>query len=134
VIGNSNSSVPGVQGNSITDKFCSDQKVAFQDPDDHKAKGGLQKMGEALDRGMVLALSIWDDGATEMRWLDSVFPPDEPPSRPGVLRGPCDGSTSNPEYLRTTHSSASVKYMNIRHGEIGSTVPDAARRLGSVFV
>merc|ERR1712039_988265 len=47
LIAHANSTVPGVQGNSITDEFCSAQKTAFEDPDDHKAKGGLKKMGEA---------------------------------------------------------------------------------------
>jgi len=134
VITQANSSIPGVSGNSITDAFCSAQKAAFGDPDDHKAKGGLKKMGEALDRGLVLALSLWDDGATNMRWLDSTFPADEPASRPGVMRGPCDGSTSSPQYLRSTHASATVKYMNIMYGEIGSTASHKARRLSPIMV
>mmetsp|Transcript_126849 Transcript_126849/g.367161 ORF Transcript_126849/g.367161 Transcript_126849/m.367161 type:complete len:93 (+) Transcript_126849:2-280(+) len=92
-------------------------------------------MGEALDRGMVLALSIWDDGATNMRWLDSTFPPHDSPQRLGVQRGPCDGSTSNPQFVRSHHAAATVKYMNIRHGEIGSTTPGAqTRRLESILV
>merc|ERR1712187_874143 len=84
VIAHANSSILGASGNSITDEFCSAQKIAFGDPDDHKAKGGLKKMGEVLDRGLVLALSLWDDGATEMRWLDSKFPADEAPGRLGL--------------------------------------------------
>eukprot|EP00428_Durinskia_dybowskii_P013942 CAMPEP_0170222500 /NCGR_PEP_ID=MMETSP0116_2-20130129/10945_1 /TAXON_ID=400756 /ORGANISM="Durinskia baltica, Strain CSIRO CS-38" /LENGTH=456 /DNA_ID=CAMNT_0010473193 /DNA_START=147 /DNA_END=1517 /DNA_ORIENTATION=+ len=134
VIAHADSAVPGVPGNSITDEFCSAQKAAFGDPDDHKAKGGLKKMGEALDRGLVLALSLWDDAATEMRWLDSSFPPDVPAERLGVMRGPCDGSANNPTYLRTTHASASVKYMNIMYGEIGSTFQGDARRLSPLMV
>jgi len=134
LIAHANSTVPGVQGNSITDEFCSAQKKAFEDPDDHKAKGGLKKMGDALDRGLVLALSLWDDGATEMRWLDSKFPADEAPGRLGLERGPCDGSTSNPKLLRSAHGDATVKYMNIKYGDIGSTYSAGARRLGSVMV
>jgi len=121
VIADANSTVPGVRGGAITDEFCSAQKKAFQDPDDHMMKGGLKKMGEALDRGMVLALSLWDDKATEMRWLDSAFPPDDSTSRLGVMRGPCDGSTSSPLYLRSHSQSATVKYTNIKYGEINST-------------
>jgi len=135
VVAHGSSKIPGVHGNSITDDFCTAQKRAFADPDDHLAKGGLEAMGEALDRGMVLALSIWDDGATNMRWLDSTFPPHESPARPGVMRGPCDGSTSQPSYLRQAHASATVKYMNVRYGELGSTTTsDLARRLGTVLV
>jgi len=121
-IDDANSTVPGVSGNSITDEFCSAQKKAFQDLDDFKVKGGMKKVGEAMEQGLVLALSLWDDGATEMRWLDASFPAEEPrDSRPGVARGPCDGSDSNPTKLRAEHASATVKYTNIRYGEIGST-------------
>ena len=134
VIADANSTVPGVRGGAITDEFCSAQKKAFQDPDDHMMKGGLKKMGEALDRGMVLALSLWDDKATEMRWLDSAFPPDDSASRLGVMRGPCDGSTSSPLYLRSHSQSATVKYTNIKYGEIGSTFAAGARRLDSIMV
>lgn len=41
-------------------------------------------MGETLKRGMVLSVSIWDDYATHMAWLDAQFPPGEDPDeRPG---------------------------------------------------
>jgi len=134
IIADANSTVPGVGGGAITDEFCSAQKKAFQDPDDHMMKGGLKKMGEALDRGMVLALSLWDDKATEMRWLDSAFPADDSASRLGVMRGPCDGSTSSPLYLRSHSQSATVKYTNMKYGEIGSTFAAGARRLDSIMV
>lgn len=134
VIQQANVSVPGFDGNSITDEFCKAQKAAFDDPDEFCAKGGLKKMGEALDRGMVLTLSLWDDEVTEMHWLDSHFPRDESISKPGVVRGPCDGEKSNPEYLRQAYAQATVKYTNIMHGEIGSTFSEGPRRLGSMFV
>ena len=54
VIPNSNVSIAGVSGNSITDKFCKSMKTAFDDVDDFEQKGGLKSMGEALDRGWVL--------------------------------------------------------------------------------
>ena len=34
---------------------------AFGDPDDFTRLGGLKAMGEALNRGMVLVMSLWDD-------------------------------------------------------------------------
>jgi len=137
VIHNANSTIAGVPGDSLTDGFCDAQKKAFQDPNDHKVKGGLEKMGEALDRGVVLALSLWDDGATEMRWLDSSFPTAEAGgSRLGVQRGPCDASDNSPEYVRSRYPSASVKYTNIKYGEIGQTTSATgnSRRLGSILV
>merc|ERR1711972_867334 len=89
--------------------------------DHHQAKGGLRSMGETLKRGMVLSVSIWDDFATQMRWLDSKFPPHESADKPGVLRGPCNGETNHPDHVRKNYPDASVKYSNIKYGEIGST-------------
>merc|ERR1712139_560360 len=51
-------------------------------------EGGMKRMGEALDRGMVLVISMWDDIAVSMNWLDSYMGDDS--SAPGALRGPCD--------------------------------------------
>merc|ERR1712037_1091505 len=67
--------VPGIEpADSITDKMCAQQKVAFGDLDDHHEKGGLKAMGESMDRGHVLVMSLWDDHDSSMLWLDSNFP------------------------------------------------------------
>eukprot|EP00429_Kryptoperidinium_foliaceum_P129589 CAMPEP_0176272884 /NCGR_PEP_ID=MMETSP0121_2-20121125/45940_1 /TAXON_ID=160619 /ORGANISM="Kryptoperidinium foliaceum, Strain CCMP 1326" /LENGTH=187 /DNA_ID=CAMNT_0017613063 /DNA_START=16 /DNA_END=576 /DNA_ORIENTATION=+ len=90
VVPNSEASILGPQGgNSVTDDFCEKQKSKFGDLNDFAAKGGMKAMGEALDRGMVLVLSLWDDTQVNMLWLDSAYPTDQPPRKPGVLRGPC---------------------------------------------
>jgi len=119
VIPNSMSKMKGVEGNSVTDKFCSQQKKAFGDPDDHAKKGGLKAMGKVLDRGMVLVLSLWDDYMTGMTWLDASSKRN---GHPGYARGPCPRGSGKPEDLRANHPDASVKYGNIKYGEIGSTV------------
>ena len=36
-------------------------------------------MGEAMDRGMVLVLSLWDDHDANMLWLDGEYPLDKVP-------------------------------------------------------
>ena len=41
-----------------------------------------------MDNGYVLVMSEWDDGAAHMLWLDSNYPPDADPSKPGVSDGP----------------------------------------------
>jgi cellulose 1,4-beta-cellobiosidase len=128
------STTAGVKGNAITDEFCTAQKSVFSDPNDFKKKGGLKNMGESLDRGMVLTLSLWDDQATEMRWLDSTFPVGEPATEPGNARGPCDDQDNSPNHLRSVHQHATVKYSNIKYGEIGSTFESDARRLSQVLV
>jgi cellulose 1,4-beta-cellobiosidase len=71
VIANSATKVPAVGGNSINTLYCPAQKLAFGDPDTFTLNGGLVSMGAALSRPMVLAMSLWDDGASNMLWLDS---------------------------------------------------------------
>ena len=39
---------------------------------------------QSMDNGYVLVMSEWDDGAAHMLWLDSNYPPDADPSKPGV--------------------------------------------------
>merc|ERR1711979_161864 len=121
VLPNSNSSVPGLTGNSITDGVCGEMKTKFGDVNDFQRKGGLGAMGEALDRGMVLVMSLWDDSLADMLWLDSDYPVDENPSKPGVARGPCKTTTGKPEYLRKKYPSASAKFSEIKVGTLGST-------------
>jgi len=122
VIRNSKTSAlgDGKEFNSITDEFCSAQKQAFGDKNDYAAKGGLKSMGRALDRGMVLVMSLWDDFASQMLWLDSVQGRGGEDA-PGVLRGPCPTSSGKPAGVRAKYSDASVRYTNFMYGEIDST-------------
>jgi hypothetical protein len=78
-------------------------------------------MGETLDRGMVLVMSLWDDSAVNMLWLDSDFPADRPASAPGVSRGPCATTSGKPDELMKDSPDSNVKYSNIKYGSIGST-------------
>lgn len=60
VIQNSKTNIPGLkQADSITTEFCKAIKPIFGDKDDFNAKGGLKEMGESMDRGHVLVLSLW---------------------------------------------------------------------------
>jgi cellulose 1,4-beta-cellobiosidase len=61
LIPNSESTIAGTSGNEINTEYCSAQKTAFGDTDDFSGKGGLKQMGAALDKGMVLVMSVWDD-------------------------------------------------------------------------
>merc|ERR1712066_440922 len=111
------------------------QKRKFGDLNDFAAKGSLKGMGEALDRGMVLVMSLWDDTKVNMLWLDAAWPADENRTKPGVLRGPCPGgATSTPEYLRANHPDAHVAFSQIKVGTIGSTFSADGRRMESKFV
>lgn len=121
IIQNSNSSIAGVPGQSVTDSFCAAQKKAFGDVDDFSKQGGLKAMGDALDRGMVLVMSLWDDSMANMLWLDSDYPTDKSASVPGVSRGPCKASSGSPSYVREKYPHASAKFQAIKFGPIGTT-------------
>jgi len=124
VIANSFTNVPGVTTvDSITDEFCDEVKVAFGDHNDYAEKGGMKTLGDALERGMVLALSMWDDHMANMLWLDSNYPLDKDPSEPGVNRGPCPEDSGKPEDMEANYPDATVVYSKIRIGTLGSTYP-----------
>ena len=121
VIPNSQSTIADVSGNSITDDFCNAQKTAFGDTNSFEKLGGLATMGDSLEKGMVLALSVWDDHTANMLWLDSSYPTDKDASTPGVARGPCATTSGVPSDVEASSGSASVTYSNIKFGDIGTT-------------
>lgn len=111
--------VGGTTHDSITADFCTAQKQATGDKDEFGIRGGLKQMGKALQRGMVLVMSLWDDGAAKMLWLDSVYPPGA--TGPGAERGPCDPSSGIPSDCRSKYPNAYVRYGNLKVGTLGST-------------
>lgn len=122
VIANSKVNVPGMDaGDSITQDFCDSQKQAFGDENSFGNHGGLAQMGKAMANGMVLVMSIWDDHAANMLWLDSNYPTDGDPSKPGIARGTCATDSGKPEDVESSAADASVTFSNIRFGNIGST-------------
>jgi len=108
---------------SITQEMCNEQKVVFEDPDDHGKKGGLKAMSDSLARGHVLVMSLWDDHDVNMLWLDSDYPLDRDPSEPGVSRGPCSRDSGDPSDMENNYPNAQVKFSKIRVGPHGSTYP-----------
>ena len=51
------------ESSSISDEYCAQLTNWTGDKNHHEDVGGLKTMGEAFDRGMVLALSLWDDAS-----------------------------------------------------------------------
>ncbi|KAI0639576.1 cellobiohydrolaseI [Trametes polyzona] len=122
VIANSKTNIPGLGTfDSITDEFCNAQKQVFGDTNTFEQLGGLNQMGQAFQRGMALVMSIWDDHAANMLWLDSDYPTDAPASNPGVSRGPCPTNSGIPATIENSEASSSVTFSNIKVGPIGST-------------
>lgn len=106
---------------SISDQYCTDQKTLFGDKNEFEALGGLKGVGQALGNGMVLVMSLWDDHAAHMLWLDSDYPTNAPTTQPGIARGTCDITSGDPSYVEQNYPNAYVKFSNIKYGDIGST-------------
>jgi cellulose 1,4-beta-cellobiosidase len=120
-IANSPAAVDGVDPvNNLSDEFCAQQKTAFGDNNYFSTLGGMAGMGKSL-KDMVLVLSIWDDHAVSMNWLDSNYPTDKDASTPGVARGRCDPAAGDPKTVEAAHPDAYVIYSNIKLGAINST-------------
>ncbi|KAF2188257.1 glycoside hydrolase family 7 protein [Zopfia rhizophila CBS 207.26] len=126
VFKNSDSTIEGVKGNSITDAWCEQQKTVFGDTSSFKKLGGLKEMGASLARGHVLVMSLWDDHAVNMLWLDSTYPTDKDASTPGVARGTCATDSGKPDDVEKNSPDATVIYSNIRFGPLGSTFAEPA--------
>lgn len=126
VFKNSQSAIPGVTGNSLTDSFCAAQKSAFGDTSSFANLGGMNGMGASLARGHVLVMSLWDDHAVNMLWLDSTYPTDADPNKPGVARGTCSIDSGKPDEVERDFPNSSVVFSNIKFGPIGSTFNQAA--------
>lgn len=122
VIDNSVSKISGItETGSVSDTFCNEQKTAFGDTNSFEKLGGMKAMGGAIGRGMVLALSVWDDHAVNMLWLDSTYPTDKDASTPGVARGTCPTDSGVPATVESANANSQVIYSNIKIGAIGST-------------
>ncbi|KAF2669583.1 glycoside hydrolase [Microthyrium microscopicum] len=111
--------------NSMTDGYCAKQKSLFgggaSAPNTFATQGGLKTMGEAVGRGMVLAMAIWDDAGGSMHWMDSTIPENAAPGTPGAARGPCPVTGGKPAQILAEQPNAQVTFSKIRSGEIGST-------------
>jgi cellulose 1,4-beta-cellobiosidase len=122
VIPNSMTNLPGLTTyNSVSDAFCAAQKTAVGDTNGFKTYGGMANMDTAFTNGVVLVLSIWDDYAVDMLWLDSYYPPTASQTAPGVKRGTCATTSGKPADVESASPNAQVIYSNIKLGSIGST-------------
>jgi cellulose 1,4-beta-cellobiosidase len=107
--------------NSINNDNCGSQKKVFGEPQSFASKGGMKAMGEALKRGMVLVMSIWDDHEAYMLWLDGEYPLNVDPNKAGVRRGPCSRESGKPWEVEKQFPNAYTSFRNIKFGDIDST-------------
>jgi cellulose 1,4-beta-cellobiosidase len=127
VIANPEPTIPGMTGNSITQEWCDRQQEVFDEKVyPFNTHGGMASMGKGIDMGMVLVMSLWDDHYANMLWLDSSYPTNEDPEKPGVARGSCPTSSGVPADVEADSPDATVTFSNIRFGPIGSTFQQPA--------
>lgn len=62
-----------------------------------------------INTTVVLAMSIWNDAAQNMAWLDAGG------------NGPCTDGEGSPDNIKSQHPDTHVVFSNIRWGDIGST-------------
>jgi cellulase len=99
------STLPGVPNiNYANDEFCE-----ATGSERYMDLGATAQMGNALTRGMVLAMSVWWDAGNGMEWLNSGE------------AGPCSIEEGHPDYITEIQPDTSVTFSNMRWGEIGST-------------
>jgi cellulose 1,4-beta-cellobiosidase len=123
IIQNAFVNIPNVDhtDNSITSSYCNAQKSGFGNTNDFATLGGLAPIDKALSEGVVLVMSISDDYATNLLWLDGNFPASGAASTPGVARGSCATTSGVPSQVEAQFPDSSVTYSNIKFGPIGST-------------
>ncbi|KAG0149340.1 hypothetical protein CROQUDRAFT_89151 [Cronartium quercuum f. sp. fusiforme G11] len=106
---------------SITKEFCKATRAFFNETNVFQEDGGMARMGAALERGMVLTFSLWDDHSDQpMLWLDGQ--PDN--------RGTCTAQGSNVTKTEEENPGTSVKFSNIRVGDLNTTFPFASSATG----
>ncbi|CAK4180055.1 unnamed protein product, partial [Aphanomyces euteiches] len=66
-------------------------------------------------------MSLWTDNVAHVLWLDSTYPTNVSATTPGVGRGTCDMTTGVPKEVQAQYPDATVKYSNIRVGDLGTT-------------
>lgn len=92
--------------NFIDDHFCE-----VRNSERYNDIGAAKTMGDAMARGMVLALSIWWDVSGNMTWLDGLTD--------GV--GPCLDGEGAPSYIEGVQPDTAVIFSKIKWGELDST-------------
>ncbi|TQN68512.1 Endoglucanase type C [Colletotrichum shisoi] len=90
--------------------FMSDEYCQATGASEFTRLGGMEGMGDAMTRGMVLAVSLWWDKSTFMGWLDQGN------------NGPCNATEGNPSVVTQIQSNPEVTFSNIRFGELNSTL------------
>ena len=98
-------------GGELNDDIINKQKKLFKERNIHEEFGGMKSFGQSMKRQHVLSVSLWDDSAVNMLWLDSTYPVNS--NAPGAKRGPCNGN-QDPSYLRQQFKNSYVIFSDIK--------------------
>lgn len=93
--------------NFMDDNYCTNKPGSER----YMELGGMEAMGGALSRGMVLIFSIWWDEGGFMQWLDGE----------ASGSGPCDATEGDPKNIVKIQPDPAVVFSNVKWGEIDST-------------
>jgi len=111
-----------LQGNtydSLSEQMCKDWVATTKDGSNFIEKGGMKSVQHALEKGVVLVMSLWDDHDANMLWLDSTYPTDSKDST--MYRGKCSIKSGVPKDVEEKHAGANVVFSDIKYGHIGTT-------------
>jgi len=112
--------VNGNQHDRISADYCSDWVTDTKDGTNFLEKGGMSSIDSALEKGVVLVMSLWDDHEANMLWLDSTYPTDS--TTPGAARGSCATTSGVPTDVESQQAGAKVTFSDIKFGPLGSTI------------
>lgn len=96
---------------SLSDSRFTSMSTAFCDAiaSQFAGRGGLPLMGQALKRGMVGVLGLWNDRGGNNNWLDAGS------------AGPCSTTAGRPKNIKANSPGTAITFSNIKWGDIGST-------------
>jgi len=114
--------VNGHPHEDITDDYCRDWVNVTHDGTNFLEKGGLDAVDKALDAGVVLVMSLWNDHLAHMLWLDSTYPVDS--TNPWDQRGTCPTTSGVPADTEAKYADAKVLFSDIKVGPLGSTTKE----------
>eukprot|EP00666_Eupelagonemidae_sp_cell4sb_P009162 gene9162-13056_t len=61
----------------------------------------MSGMDKAMEQGMVLVMSLWDDHDVNMLWLDSTYPTNGT-CESGACRGSCATTSGDPKDIEAS--------------------------------
>lgn len=91
---------------ALNDELC-----AAEGADKYLELGGTAGMGDAITRGMVIAVSLWWDVGGGMEWLDGA----------ASGAGPCNATEGFPPEVVKVEPFPEVTFSNLKWGELNST-------------